>query len=417
MKALNTLFSVACVSLFFSLLWCSTANAEDVLCVRKIAKVRNQKRVQVARTMTVRTGACNRNEVAVLTGLDAESLLAKLKTVDGASSGLDADTIDGVQASELATASSVSTNTSSIQTIEGAVEDLGMGPRLVRVGTANSQYTDLAEAISFVNSQTRSATNRWLIKVGPGTFELDSNTTIPQYVELQGSGIDSTIVTSQNGIDIDALLTMGVDTVVSQMTVRHTQTENLGATSVIRISTSATGDLANSSSVTTVIRDAKLELTTLNSSPVYGIFRDGPLRIERTTLRVDSDAIGYGISTFSNISPPLFVSDSEIAVENNGTGAAIRDTSTQGIKLSNVRLTASLRILEMVDGAAQIFNAELLQGSAGNLISSIDASVSLFSSIIPNSATFSQSGTGTNSCYATFRADGTALDSSCVDVP
>lgn len=416
------------------------AVAEDVLCVKKLVKPNKRDRVPLGRSMVIRQDSCLRNEVAVMAGFDATSLLTKLQTVDGASSELDADTIDGIDSSDLASASvvtalsstvtsqgtSIQTNetnisslTSSLSSVTDDVQNLGLGPRIVRVGTADSQFTDLAAAVAYVNAQTRSDTSRWLIKVGPGTFELDSQVEIPQYVELQGSGADVTVVVSQAGIDVSSVILMGVDTTLSNVTVRNTQSTALGATAAVSIATSDTGDLADPSSITTVIRDAKIEMLSSNPDNSKGISRAGPLRVERVKIYVgNSDSANRGIEALSTNTSPMIVTDSEIYVF-RGTGVAntttgILDQTSQGISLRNIFISGFSIALQKANGTAQVVGSELTQTSGGSIVSaSSSATVRLFSSVVKSTGSFSELSGGQIYCYNTAKSDGTALDADC----
>lgn len=449
-------------SLVLSLsLFIGEAPAQEVLCVKKTAALNDRQRVRLARSMTVREGECRRNEIAVLSGLDAASVLAKLRTVDGTASELDADTLDGVDSSQLATTSAlnsvsdavdavsssvstlqtsvgslttsqanqdgqIATNSSSVSTLNGAVEDLGMGPRFVRVGTSNSQYTDLATAIAFVESQVRTASNRWLIKVGPGTFELDARTDIPEYVELQGSGIDTTVVASQAGVDVSSVLRMGTNTTLSQMTVRHSQVDNLGITSVVSIASGATGDVNDPTTITTLIRDVKIEFLSDNPSISNGISRSGPLRAERIKVYVaNSSSANRGITSLDAGSSDLLLVDSEILVDGGdggGTPTAILDQSTGDIKLRNVRLITGVISggvgLQKAFGTAQVIASDISSpDGANNLVVSVGtAQVSVLSSTISASGGFLGITGGTVACHNTVRYDGTALDSACANI-
>ena len=433
-------FCIVLIATLVSLQGVPVAAAEDVLCVKKLVKPNKRNRVPLGRSMTVRQDSCLRNEVSVMTGFDATSLLTKLQTVDGASSGLDADTIDGIDSSDLASASSVtalsstvtsqgtsiqtnetniSSLTSSLSSVSDNIESLGLGPRLVRVGTTGSQYTDLAAAISYVNSQTRSDTNRWLIKVGPGTFELDSQVEIPQYVELQGSGEDVTVVVSQAGIDVSSVIAMGVDTTLSHLTVRNTQATALGTTAGVSINESDTGDLADPTSITTVIHDVKIEMVSSNPDASKGISRAGPLRVERVKINVrNSDGSNRGIEALGTNTSPMIVTDSEIyATQGTGsaTGVGILDQTSQGILLRNVYISGFPVALQKGNGTAQVIGSELTQTSGGSIITAASsATVRLFSSVVKSTGSFTELTAAQIYCNNTSKSDGTVLDADCL---
>ena len=93
----------------------------------------------------------------------AAKLLEKIKLVDGAGSGLDADTLDGVDALAFATR------------LHG----------VVTVSQAGGDFTSVQDAIDSITDA--SATNRYLVVLGPGIYA--GRVTLKPGITVRGSGI------------------------------------------------------------------------------------------------------------------------------------------------------------------------------------------------------------------------------------
>jgi hypothetical protein len=77
-----------------------------------------------------------------------------------------------------------------------AVKDSAGNPDPIASGTA---LLDAAAAIPNSGNDAPSASNPWLLKVGPGIFDLGTNGLfLPAYVNLDGSGMYSTTITAAN---------------------------------------------------------------------------------------------------------------------------------------------------------------------------------------------------------------------------
>ena len=256
-----------------------SANAE-VLCVKKTISVSDGK-ISMRGAFAERNGACTSRQYTVSQDDSAAEVLAKIGEVDGTGSTLDADLLDGNSAEAFASAdaqtalearmtvaesdidtvqtslgthdtdiaeldsavatlqSSVSGHDSSISSLNSSVSTLSTenddtynyayslspGARVVRVGTSGTTYTSLATAITYVNTQSRSTTNRWVIQVGPGTHSAGASAlTIPTYTTIRGSGRHSTIISGSYSGGSGGVLVMSTGSSISDLTVENYST-------------------------------------------------------------------------------------------------------------------------------------------------------------------------------------------------
>jgi hypothetical protein len=117
----------------------------------------------------------------------AEKLLAKLKLVDGAGSGLDADTLQGMTPADLR--ASIDADTLDGVDSQAFARKL---PNVVTVATAGGDFTSVQEAIDSITDATSS--NRYLVFVGPGIYA--GRVTLKPGITVRGSGIDATTLTA-----------------------------------------------------------------------------------------------------------------------------------------------------------------------------------------------------------------------------
>jgi hypothetical protein len=89
--------------------------------------------------------------------------------------------------------------------------------------SSGTELLAMVAAIPSTGSEAPSASNPWLVKVGPGTFNLGSGwLTLPAYTALEGAGEDITVITASGNADSHATVTMGDRGRLSRLTVVST---------------------------------------------------------------------------------------------------------------------------------------------------------------------------------------------------
>lgn len=440
--------------------------ADRVLCLKN--KVKSVKTVNLKKAIVSRaSGVCRSSETRIDTALSAASILAAMLGVDGSGSSLDADTLDGQHSTSFAGAaglSAVETNVSTLQadvsTLQGEVssvqgdvstlqsdvaslqadistvqsdvstlqttstshtasiaatdsdvEDLGLGANLIRVGTSNSQYTDLAAAVSYVTDQARSDTNRYVIQVGPGEFVLTAVLAVPTYTELRGSGIGSTIVQGQEGTDAPSLITLADYSSISHMTVRHTQTEAFGSSAVLDSNSTVDADITDPTSFSVVVRDVRLEMTSANPSVSMGLRVDeSDTLVERVEILVSGGSSSYGIGSTAGAGD-LLVIDSKIVAAGASSYAILYQQSGQ-VRVSNSILKAANFGASIITGTALI-RSSLITSSATCLRVVSSAVVRVAGSMLECPTATSELSSGNAYCANSTDETLTALNADC----
>ena len=92
----------------------------------------------------------------------------------------------------------------------------------ITVGASGADFTDIQSAIDYAVTQSPSDTNRWEVKVGPGTYTITTGITCAQYVSVVGSGTHATIITYTTDI---TGITCANDMLLAHLSVKPT-TEN-----------------------------------------------------------------------------------------------------------------------------------------------------------------------------------------------
>lgn len=117
--------------------------------------------------------------------------------------GLDADTVDGLHASEFARASHIHaiSDVSGLQTsLDGKADVIHQHPELqkkcanvVVVANSGGNFTDLNQAINSITDA--SIDNPYLIKIMPGVYDITTTINTKPFVNIDGSGVNMTKLT------------------------------------------------------------------------------------------------------------------------------------------------------------------------------------------------------------------------------
>lgn len=413
MRTLTGIFLVALLSSFLS---AGLVQADPVLCLKN--KVPASGVVNLKKAITTRSNTCLKRETRIDTLLSSASILSSLLDVDGAGSALDADTLDGSHAASFASAAdldsaeaNISSLSSSLASTDESVEDLGLGPNLVRVGTADAQYTDLAEAVSYVASQSRGISNRWVIQLGPGQYDLDATLTVPSYTELRGSGKRSTIINGQNGIDVEYLVGLSDYTALSDLTVRHSQNASLGTTGVLKSLTTVDADPDNPASFAVTISNCHIEMTSANPSASYGLLLfQSDTRVERSDFLITgSSSANYGIYNQGG-NGDFLMTDSHIYTEGSSSYAVL-DMQEGKFRVFNSTLTGSNYALNKSYGEAEVRGSRL---KATNCARAVNFNtVTLIGTTLECTTHIVESTGGDVRCVHSNDESGQELDSDC----
>lgn len=114
----------------------------------------------------------------------------------------------------------ISITSSQISDFNSSVRSLVNSPNVIRVATANGDFTTIADAVNSISGS--SASNRYIISVGAGVFGVDNiDLTTKPYVSIKGEAIQTTVLESSGTND---MLLLGVFNEVSFLTLRNAPT-------------------------------------------------------------------------------------------------------------------------------------------------------------------------------------------------
>ena len=93
---------------------------------------------------------------------------------------------------------------------------------VITVSASNGQFLHPEQAVKSITDA--SATNPYLVKIGPGLYPLQAQLRMKPFVEIEGSGIGVTRITgafSSNTIDLSALIVGADNSAIRHLTLEH----------------------------------------------------------------------------------------------------------------------------------------------------------------------------------------------------
>lgn len=210
---------------------------------------------------------------------------------------------------------------------------------------SGTELLALLAAIPTTGSEAPSASNPWLIKVGPGTFDLGSGqVSVPSYTALEGAGRGQTILTGlgAGSLATSAKVTLDESSALRELTVLNT---GGGATYSVGVRAPSAGvviqDVAIQASGATAVtyglysqaglrlRNAEVSATGVNPTALQ--FSTGVLRIEDAQLLASASAatLAVGLHVLSSSPVELSRVEAKVSVSGGafGVGAMVEDSA------------------------------------------------------------------------------------------
>ncbi len=107
--------------------------------------------------------------------------------------------------------------------VDGRLDDLAPAENMVSVATSGTGFTSVAAALASITDA--SATNPYVVQVGPGIFDETSLCSVPSFVTLRGSGRAATIVrsarTSASVDEASATVSLATDAELQDLRVEN----------------------------------------------------------------------------------------------------------------------------------------------------------------------------------------------------
>jgi hypothetical protein len=179
-------------------------------------------------------------------------------------------------------------------------------------GTPTQNGTALLAAMDTISNANPSSANPWLLKLEPGNYDLGNGAlTLKPYVDLEGSGEATTIISSTIGNQSD-IPTQATLVMASNSEVRFVTLVNSGA-----------GDFKTALLVGSSVTNSKISyLTTSVSGGAYGygLFNDGgSVTVRDSTLKGSGSIHGYGLFNTQSTAV-LKVQNSTLRGDNSDSG-------------------------------------------------------------------------------------------------
>jgi len=252
-----------------------------------------------------------------------------------------------------------------VSTLGTSVTNLGLGPRIVRVALSGAQFSSLASAVAFAQTQTPTANSPIQILVGPGQYSVNANLTIPAHVEVKGSGKHLTsIILSSSTVSI----TMGSHTRLSNLSVKGL----FGGTAVGVGSVSpVSGNGFDPTSYAVSLRDVWIEV---DGNPMGGQNRgildsdNTGIMLERSEITVKGGStLNYCIGQFGTPTSDILLKESYCYTEGTGEPIGIQWASSGRLSILNSTFeTVSGTALQVAGaGTISVYGSTINSGIVG----------------------------------------------------
>lgn len=296
------------------------ADTDSNLCLRRKAV---SGKIRLNREIRSVTGACPTGFVKVL---DAT------KNQDGAGSGLDADLLDGISSEQFAAVSeltslsgTVNSLNTSVSTLTDTVTEVSStvnAANIVTVASSGGNFSSLSAALASITDS--SSTNRYVVRVGPGTFTVDSTLNIPSGVHIQGSGKYSTTLSGDVGTSTassaaNALILVSDGAQLSDLTVENTSSaDNSYGVAAVGISET---DTTTPALFDTRLTDIRVRLTAATSGRHYGVYvQAADIAISGIEIYVTGATLQNQGVSISNAASYVYLERASIRADNDDAG-------------------------------------------------------------------------------------------------
>lgn len=337
-----------------------TVNAQTIICAKKKAKLPSTgNKMKFATNFRSATGSCPSGFNPIFTDKTNAEVLAAVSEVDGPDSGLNADLLDGLSSASFASAQDLAD-----------LEESTNVTNIVTVGTSSGDFTSVADAVSSLSNPSPS--NPYLVKVGPGSFTISSQLTVPSGVTIEGSGMDTTILTGAivNADVTDAAIIVLTDGAkLKNLTVTNTGVSGSGefATAI----TASEIDAPNQESPTTystVIDGVKVQVTVIGGRAHYGIeLVNADVLIRNSQVYIiNGGVVNAGIYVNGSSSQTVWVENTSVLAQDTSSLPVYNSNAAGAIRVSGATIYGdSYGIFTSNSGEIYVTNSTISSAGTG----------------------------------------------------
>jgi hypothetical protein len=267
---------------------------------------------------------------------------------------------------------------------------------IVTVAKANGQFTDPVAAVNSITDA--SATNPYLVVIGPGVYTITSTLVMKQYVSIAGCGEKVTKITGAISTGSSAIITGASQATLTSLTVEHT-----GGGSVARA-------LYNHSASPMVTTVTVIASGGSSNECVFNESSSSPT-MKGVTAIASGGGNNQGIHNYQSSSPTM--TDVTTTAFGGTTNYGVYNDYYSSPKMMGVIATAfggttSYGVYNLDQSHPTIRHTTMSGGTDGLFVSGTSTSIVSQSTIIGG-----VSAGGTKTCVACDNGNGTALNASC----
>lgn len=215
---------------------------------------------------------------------------------------------------------------------------------VVTVAKSGGDYTSIQSALNSITDA--SATNHFLVWVGPGTYS--EQVTMKQYVDIQGSGEQVTKITFPGGQDELSSTVLGA----SNAELRFLTVESSGASvwSEAILNVTASPSLLHVSALVSGSAETKIG--------IYSVSGSAP-QLDNVAVTVQSGVFVYGVF---NENSSTSMNNSTVAVASGTQSIGIATTGTGTTTITNSSITDSSATISIAAGNVKVATSRLAGG-------------------------------------------------------
>ena len=242
---------------------------------------------------------------------------------------------------------------------------------VAKAGTGT--FATVTAALNSITDNT--ADKRYVIKIAPGTYVEPAGIDLKNYVDIEGSGQTSTIITADStaGLATTTRATGPLNAEIRNLTITNTGGSSANAVGLRVTATTPNGALritditvdASGSTDTnfgTYIENAAPNITGLTTTATGGASalaytnNNASPAMTNITATATINGLGHATAVRNDTSSPTMTNITATATATSGNATAVHNNSFSSATMTNITATATLTSGSSSDGAVAIYN-------------------------------------------------------------